>query len=159
MTERQFLCHAGWIILQWSRENGSSFVFFLSCFFYLFNFSSWVFSKPRSLLLGPYRIHMMKCSVVIISADWQSSASPRRVADASEVLKRPLEAEEPASPGRASAVVADAKPSHFKTNHALRLQPPLHLPARLRRLIWWPSPVIVSRNYFYKITPWKMWIQ
>lgn len=121
----------------------------LSGFFYLFNFSSWVLSKPQSLLLAPYRIHMMKCSMVIISADWQSSASPHRVADASEVLEQSLEAQEPTSPGRPSAVVADAKPSHFKTNHAVRLQPPLHLPAWLCRLIWWPLPVIVFRNYFY----------
>lgn len=93
-------------------------------FFSLFNSSSWVLSDPRSSLPGLYRIHVMKCGGVIISAGCRSCASPRRVAAASQVLQRPLQAEEPASRGRASAVVADAKPSHFKTNHTLRLQPP-----------------------------------
>lgn len=76
---------------------------------------------------------MMKCSMVIILASRRSRASPHRVADASEVLEPPLAAQEPASLGRASAVVAAAESSHFKTNHAPRLQPPLHLPALLRR--------------------------
>lgn len=61
------------------------------------------------------------------------------MADASEVLKQSLEAQEPTSPGRPSAVVAEAKPSHFKTNHAVRLQaaassPSVAVPSHLMAL-------------------------